>query len=130
MKLDMNDTRTPRERVGEPLLQRTLEESRADDCCDLHRIGVTRDGRAVTDCRGQRRVAPTPTCPDMHMGHCGHEYPGWGLSDHPLAMAYAPLQIWREVYDPEIGLAHGTLFSELNLPFMGDQTRGGGCHDR
>ena len=128
MKSDMNDTRTPRERVGEALLLRTLEESRAEGCYDRPRVGVTRDGRTVTDCRGMRRMIPAPTCPDT--GHCGGENGGWGLHDHPLAMAYAPLQLWREAYDPEMSLERGTMFAELDLPFKGDQMRGGGCNGR
>lgn len=126
MKFDMNDTRTPRERIGESLLRRNMEESRADDCCDHPHIGVTRDGRPLTDCRGMRHAMPTAARPEMHMGHCGGEgYSGWGLHDHPLAMAYAPLQVWRDVYDPETGLCRGTQFAQLDLPFGGDWTRGG-----
>ena len=42
---------------------------------------------------------------------------GWGLQDHPLAMVYSPYQYWRKTYTPEVALAKGTLFSELDLPF-------------
>ena len=129
MKLDMNDTRTPRERVGEQLLLRTLEESRAEGCYNSHRTTAIRDVRAVTDCHGMRRMMPAHSCPDM--SHCGGEgNTGWGLHNHPLAMAYAPLQMWREVYDPDMGLERGTLFGDLDLPFKGDQMRGGGCNGR
>ena len=41
---------------------------------------------------------------------------GWGLSDHPLAMVYSPYQTWRELYNHELALEKGTLFSELDLP--------------
>ena len=50
---------------------------------------------------------------------------GWGLHDHPLAMVYSPYQHWRDTYTPEIALAHGTLFSELNLPFEAANCRRG-----
>ena len=43
----------------------------------------------------------------------------WGLVGYPLASVYAPLQEWRELYDEEKGLAHGTLFVELDKPFLG-----------
>ena len=43
----------------------------------------------------------------------------WGLVGYPLASVYAPLQEWRELYDEEKGLAHGTLFAELDKPFLG-----------
>lgn len=41
----------------------------------------------------------------------------------PLAMVYSPVQEWRELYDNEMGLAHGTLFKELDLPFLGGDVR-------
>lgn len=34
-----------------------------------------------------------------------------------LAMVYSPLQCWRKLFEPEEGLKHGTIFSELALPF-------------
>jgi hypothetical protein len=39
--------------------------------------------------------------------------------DMVLAMAYIKRQRWGELYEPEAGLARGTVFSELDLPFMG-----------
>ncbi len=46
-------------------------------------------------------------------GRCG----GWGIEGHPLAMVYSPCQAWRGAYTPDVALARGTLFSELDLPF-------------
>ena len=43
----------------------------------------------------------------------------WGLRDYPLAMVYSPVQEWRELYDEETGLSRGTMFKELDLPFLG-----------
>ena len=37
----------------------------------------------------------------------------------PIAMAYVPWQIWRDIYDAEKGFACGTIFQELNKPFLG-----------
>jgi len=31
------------------------------------------------------------------------------------------------LYEPEMALKNGTLFEELNLPFMGDSVYKGGC---
>ena len=39
--------------------------------------------------------------------------------DAPLVMAYVPMQVWRNLYSARDALAQGTLFSELNLPFLG-----------
>ncbi len=41
----------------------------------------------------------------------------------PLAMVYAPVQEWRELYDNEAGLARGTVFKELEFPFLGGDAR-------
>lgn len=44
-----------------------------------------------------------------------------------LAMAYVPMQQWRMLYEPEDGFSRGTIFEELDLPFLGK----GDCrHDR
>ncbi len=39
----------------------------------------------------------------------------------PLAMVYAPCQMWRDLYEPALALERGTLFKELDLPFLGSQ---------
>ncbi len=50
----------------------------------------------------------------------------WGLKGYPLAMVYAPLQIFVDIYEPEKGLCRGTIFAELDLPLMSAGCRGGG----
>ncbi len=37
----------------------------------------------------------------------------------PLAMVYAPCQPWRNLYEPDRALTQGTLFADLDLPFLG-----------
>lgn len=49
----------------------------------------------------------------------------WCLYGHPLAMVYAPCQAFKELYDPEVALSRGTLFSELDLPLEVAGGRGG-----
>ena len=39
------------------------------------------------------------------------------LAGLPLAMAYVPMQEWRNLYDLEDGFDRGTLFRELDFPF-------------
>lgn len=54
----------------------------------------------------------------------------WGLYNHPLASVYAPLQEFDGLYDLDSALSHGTLFKELDLPFMGNRRvtqKGGNC---
>ena len=53
----------------------------------------------------------------------------WGLDGYPLASVYAPIQNFDDLYDTETALARGTVFAELDLPFMGDSVyKGGNCH--
>lgn len=52
----------------------------------------------------------------------------WGLEGYPLASVYAPLQSFDELYDKETALAKGTVFAQLDLPFMGESVyKGGNC---
>lgn len=46
------------------------------------------------------------------------------MEDFPVAMGYVPWQNWNTVYDIEKGLSCGTIFPELNKPFLGVR---GGC---
>ena len=38
------------------------------------------------------------------------------LFDKPLAYAYVPVQRWRMLYTPEMGISRGTIFEELDKP--------------
>lgn len=51
----------------------------------------------------------------------------WGLENYPLASVYAPLQSFDELYDKETALQKGTVFAQLDLPFMGESVYKGGC---
>lgn len=46
------------------------------------------------------------------------------LEGTPLAMAYVPWQQWHEIYEPGMGFSHGTIFRELDKPFL---WKGGRC---
>lgn len=37
----------------------------------------------------------------------------------PLAMAYVPWQYLKDVYEPDQALRYGTIFPELDKPFLG-----------
>jgi len=41
----------------------------------------------------------------------------------PVAMAYVPWQDWRDIYPARKSLCQGTIFEELDKPFLGK----GGC---
>lgn len=40
----------------------------------------------------------------------------------PIAMLYVPYQSWRKIYEPAVGLERGTIFEELDKPFIGERT--------
>ena len=90
---------TPRERINEELSQRR------DDMAYPPR----------TNCQGERN------------DYKSTDRLTWGLENHPLASVYSPIQIWRNLYDPDEALKRGTLFKELDLPFERGDKSGGGC---
>ncbi len=47
--------------------------------------------------------------------------------DPVVAMAYVPWQQFKDVYEPEVALCRGTLFAELDKPFLAG---GRCCHGR
>ena len=60
----------------------------------------------------QRRV---DGCPDTRS-----KFP----EETPLAMAYVPWQQWQQIYEPCQGFRQGTIFRELDKPFL---WKGGRC---
>lgn len=38
-----------------------------------------------------------------------------------LAMAYVPIQQWEQLYEPSLGLKRGTIFAQLDKPFIGEE---------
>lgn len=46
------------------------------------------------------------------------------LQSLPIAMSYVPWQKWRNIYDVSKGFHRGTIFEELDKPFLGR----GGCN--
>jgi hypothetical protein len=70
----------------------------------------------------------TDTCGGETANGYECSYNGWGLKGYPLAAVYAPLQEFDELYGIETALDKGTVFSKLDLPFMGESVyKGGGC---
>ena len=66
-----------------------------------------------------------PSCNIGERSKCGDG--SWGLEGYPLASVYAPIQSFDNLYDAETALKQGTLFAELDLPFMGKTVQKGGC---
>lgn len=38
-----------------------------------------------------------------------------------VGMAYVPYQVWQNVYDPQVAIERGTIFEELDKPFIGER---------
>lgn len=61
-----------------------------------------------------RIPAPTPPVPSPNHSLC---------DDMVLVMSYVKKQEWDQTYEAETALERGTIFPELDLPFVGE----GGC---
>ena len=94
----------PREAIGDEHLLRMTDNTR--HCCNMSNNGCCRNADNDTRCTPSKTI---------------------GLEGYPLASMYAPLQKFRNLYDKETALMEGTLFTELNLPFMGASVTKGGC---
>lgn len=71
-------------------------------------------GENRTACDGSPRRDPVPSAPTCN--DCPTH-----LHAPALAMVYAPKQCWRNLLEPSMGLKKGSIFSELILPFEGDE---------
>lgn len=49
----------------------------------------------------------------------------YGLVGYPLANVYAPVQDFEELYEIDTALVRGTIFSQLDLPFVCGGMTGG-----
>ncbi len=91
-------------------------------CDPVHR--VTGAGHCTAGCGPSCRY----TAPRRQVGTCVQSADKYG--SHPVGMVYATVQTWSEPYTPAEALDRGTLWKELDLPFlMGGcgQTKGGFC---
>lgn len=88
--------------------------------CSEALLRMMLDGRGNTPSQRQNK----PSCE----GDYPMERDSWGLVSYPLASVYAPLQEFAELYDLDMALEQGTIFQELDLPFMGQKVgKGGKC---
>ena len=49
--------------------------------------------------------------------------PGYGLNYNllALAMGFVPDQVWQNIYQKDVALARGTIFADLDKPFIGEE---------
>lgn len=109
-----DDTMTPRERISEDMLRRMLD-------------GDYRNNGNNGENAWERRQNAAFNSKNSNVN--GGSF---ALHGYPLASVYAPYQEFRALYDKETALKQGTVFSELDLPFMGASVanKGGSCRDQ
>ncbi|MDO4174864.1 MAG: spore coat associated protein CotJA [Eubacteriales bacterium] len=49
--------------------------------------------------------------------------PGFALNYNllALAMGFVPDQVWQNIYNNDVALARGTIFADLDKPFIGEE---------
>jgi hypothetical protein len=65
-----------------------------------------------SNCCNMNRMYPEKRCAGCDRGteHVDHMMPG---------MTFVPWQKWEDIYPVEEGLENGTIFKQLNKPFIG-----------
>ena len=119
-----DDTMTPRERISEDMLRRMLD---GDYRNNGNNGGNAWERRENSSCNNHANSS----CNNYANSSCNNHANGgsWALRGYPLASVFAPYQEFRGLYDRETALKQGTVFLELDLPFMGASiaNRGGSC---
>lgn len=74
-------------------------------------VGISAPGTAPAMNFG--KVSPVMNqssfCPDTSVG---------GMENYPIGMSYVPWQQWKQTYALDRGFQRGTIFPELDLPFV------------
>ena len=64
-------------------------------------------------------------CKTMHMSPNNNAYimnsDKNNMSHFPIGMSYVPWQSWNKIYRSDIAIERGTIFQELDLPFLGQE---------
>lgn len=58
-------------------------------------------------CRSNRVYPQEIPCPAPH-----------DMKKYPLGSSYVPMQVWEHLYDSTVAFEHGTLFEDLDFPFL------------
>lgn len=63
------------------------------------------------------RQADHASCNSKRSGY--NDKSRYSMDDFPIGMAYVPWQKWRDIYEPRKAFQTGTIFAELDKPFLG-----------
>ena len=96
-------------------------------CANAARTAPTRTSGCGCGCGETSRTAQTRSGSGRN---AGDGCPDRRIPAPSLAMAYVPMQQWRDILDCEDALANGTLFGELVLPFYPTPCNNEGCQRR
>lgn len=118
-----NNYRTPREMVGDEMLERMLiedEPMRGDGMMRQNVYGARRRS-GMGGMNGMNGMGAVPNCrgeyPAVTVANMGGGWDNPCLEGNPLAMVYSPCQVWDGLYEVEEALCRGTLFKGLDLEF-------------
>lgn len=77
--------------------------------------------REPDNSRSESRTMADTACPKRKDNSCSgnDSITCFTSTDFPIGMAYVPMQTWGPLYDPQKALCQGTLFPELDKPFLG-----------
>lgn len=78
---------------------------------------MNRDDRYTK--RVYERSRPVSSDMEKESCHCKEHSEMKRPSGRSLAMVYAEEQKFRDIYDTKTGIGRGTIFKELDMPFMG-----------
>ena len=92
----------------------------------------TRNNCSMSELQKILSGAPNTPSPTLDLPSCDGGNSKWGIKGYPLATVYSPAQEFDNLYELDKGFSAGTIFSELDLPFMGRTIKqnSGGCYDK
>lgn len=70
-----------------------------------------------------QRFGMQGSCMNPMQNSCTNTAPECLERNYAVAMAYVPWQQWQNVYSMEQGFARGTIFPDLDLPFLPGRCR-------
>ena len=96
----------------------TFAAEKESQCCEK-----SSEDRGNKERRSEDRRDTVCSCQKAYESACESTCED-SLSEMPLAMAYVPWQKWCNIYEICKGFQRGTIFAELDKPFLGR----GGCN--
>ena len=97
--MENDPTRLSRERINENYLRQMLRDN--TNSCTRREPCANQKGNPLQS---------APSCEMRGEANC--------LAGRSLAMVYSPIQAFRELYDVKIAICRGTIFKELDKPFL------------